>query len=402
MTQFIPLNPGLPARWLLGLPGSTRFSGSNDGFLHGERRIMTYSGSAALCAAARGLKRIGRRQLVAPSFNCGHEIEPFVREGFAVDAYRVDHEGRMDLSDLESRLRSNQQVVLATHFFGFPTDIKAVRELCDTKGAYLIEDCAHAFLSCSGDKYLGATGDLSIFSYWKSLPIPDGGCLIFNNRDIPAIPPPSRAPFVPVYKKAVKLLLEDLFSRADAKSKLGYNTLQLTKKAMIAGERIVSWSIGRRGAAFETPDVNSLEYDSSVLDFRISQRSLFIMSKIDTSSVKRRRRENYRYVHEALSDLKSLRPLFNALPDGTCPLRFPIVPPRDHPRVREIMRGYPLVYLWWPQFHPSVPWDRFPESRWLKKNCYVIEIHQNMETKHLDYLVDQVLRADRDLQHDLQ
>ncbi len=356
---------------------------------------MTYSGSAALCAAARGLKQIDRKQLLAPSYNCGGEIEPFVREGFDVDIYRVDHTGRVDLSDLESRLQRSRQVVLTTHYFGFATDMEPVRALCRAKDAYLLEDCAHAFMSSNCDGYLGDTGDLSIFSFKKSLPTPDGGCLILNNQDIPAVPPPTRAPFLPVYKKTVKLLMEGLFSKAEAKSRLGYNALQMAKKALVAAERIVSRSIGREDAQIDTPDINSLDFDSSVLDFQMSRRSLSLLPKIDTRALKRRRRENYCYVQHALSDLKCLRPLFDGLPAGTCPLKFPLVTPRDHTKARDIMHQYPLVYRWWPLFHPSVPWDEFPDSVWLKKHCFVIEIHQDMETRHLDYLIDQVLSADK-------
>jgi dTDP-4-amino-4,6-dideoxygalactose transaminase len=397
MTKFVPLNPVLPAKWILGLPERTRSVGTEEGFLQGKQRIMTYSGSAALCAAARGLKQIDRKQLLAPSYNCGGEIEPFMREGFEVDVYRVDQDGCIDLSDLESRLRRSQQVVLVTHYFGFATELETVRSLCQTKGAYLLEDCAHAFMSSTSGEFLGAKGDLSIFSFKKSLPTPDGGCLILNNQDIPAVPPPAAAPFLPVYKKTVKLLMEGLFSRAEARSRLGYEALQIAKKTMQAAEFMVSKSIGRDDAQIDTPDINSLDFDSSVLDFRMSRRSLSLLPKIDTDDLKRRRRENYRYVQQALSDLKCLQPLFDGLPDGICPLKFPFVTPSDHPRAQEIMDRYPLVYGWWPLFHPSVPWDQFPESQWLKNNCFVIEIHQDMETTHLDFLVDQALKADKEM-----
>ncbi len=397
MTKFVPLNPVLPVKWMLGFPARNRSLAARHGYLRGSQRIWTYSGSAALCSAARGLQQIGRRRLLAPSYNCGGEIEPFVREGFEIDIYRVDRHGRIDLSDLESRLRNDQQLVLATHYLGFPTAIDTVRSLCQARGAYLLEDCAHAFMSGSNGTYLGATGDVSIFSFKKSLPTPDGGCLIVNNPEIPAVPPPTAAPFLPVTKKTVKLLMEGLFSRAEDRSRLGYSALQWTKRAMQAAEFMVSKGMGRDDAQIDTPDINSLDFDSSLLDLKMSRRSLSLLPKIDTDALKRRRRENYRYVEQALSDLKCLRPLFATLPEGTCPLKFPLVTPTDHSKAQEIMERHPLIYGWWPLFHPSVPWDRFPESRWLKNNCYVIEIHQDLETRHLDYLIDEALKADGEL-----
>jgi len=395
-SRFIPMNPGLPLTWVLPLGRKIEKANWENSFLHGQHKLMTYSGSVALSVAAKGLKQIGRNHLLAPSYNCGHEIEPFIREKFTVNFYRIDKQGMIDLNNLESLLKGNHQIVLITHYFGFPNNVEAVLDLCRKKSVYLLEDCAHSFLSTIRDKYLGSWGDLAIFSLWKILPIPDGGCLVLNNLDIPVVPPNTQPKSMSVYIKTVKLFIEHLFLEADKITKLSFSILQRVKAGLSVGQAILRKHITKKTY---TIDDESFDFDSQVLDWALSKNSLRILSKIEKfQEIKEKRRRNYLYVQDALSNLKRLQPLHNELPEGTCPLKFPLVPKEDHLNFGWIVEKYsPYIFRWWSHFHPSVPWKQFPESEWLKKNCFVLQIHQDMEIKHLDFLINCVLKAEKDM-----
>jgi dTDP-4-amino-4,6-dideoxygalactose transaminase len=393
--KFIPPNPGLPLSWIFIRPDGNQAIPSGNGFLLGKQRIMTFSGSAALYAAAKGLKKIGSNFLLAPSYNCGHEIEPFRREKFELDFYKVDRFGSVDLDDFQSRLLGNHQVAMITHYFGFERNVDVIRHLCNMKGVYLIEDCAHSFLSCSRGKYLGSWGDLSIFSFWKTIPIIDGGCLVINNTDIPAVPPSVQPTSLSVYIKTVKLFIECLFLKTDAKSKLCFTALKKIRGLLPWCQNIMTKLIDKN---FYTLDDPSFDFNTNVLEWEMSNKSLKILSKIDnTQEIKEKRRKNYQYVQNALCNLYRLKPLFNDLPEGTCPLKFPLLTPQYHPRAGEIMDKYLSIYRWWTHFHPSVPWEDFSDSTWLKNHCFIVEIHQDMEKKHLDFLIDCVLKADKEM-----
>jgi dTDP-4-amino-4,6-dideoxygalactose transaminase len=391
--KYIPPNPSLPLSWLFLRSTGTHVLPSGNGFLLGEQRIMTFSGSAALYAAAKGLEKIGKNLLLAPSYNCGHEIEPFRRENFDLDFYRVDRTGNVDLEDFESRLKGSQQVALITHYFGFGQNVDIIRSLCNMKDVYLIEDCAHSFLSCTGDKYLGSWGDLSIFSFWKTVPIVDGGCLVVNNPEILVIPPAVRPTTLSVYIKTMKLMMECLFLKADAKSKLCLNILKKIRGFLPWFQSILMKHIHKN---YYTLDNQSFNFNTDVLEWGMSKQSFKILSKIDnTKEIKEKRRKNYQYLQNSLCNLNRLEPLFKDLPEGTCPLKFPLIMPANHPYTSEIMAKYPSIYRWWTHFHPSVPWKNFSDSTWLKNNCFVVEIHQDMDKKHLDFLIDCLLKADR-------
>lgn len=75
------------------------------------------------------------------------------------------------------------KAILAVNYFGFPQELSVFREYCQRTGAALIEDNAHGFLSrdTSGE-LLGSRGDVGLFSFRKTIPVPNGGALVVNGN----------------------------------------------------------------------------------------------------------------------------------------------------------------------------------------------------------------------------
>jgi dTDP-4-amino-4,6-dideoxygalactose transaminase len=121
------------------------------------------------------------------------------------------------------------------------------------------------------------------------------------------------------------------------------------------------------------------------------------MRNLDLQGIYQTRRANYQYTAAALKGTRHLRPLFDELPEGICPLGYPLVAQVDNSRIEDLLSDYPLLYLWWSNSYPTISLKPFPESNWLKKRCFFIPIHQDMEIKHLDYLIDYVLTADKEM-----
>ena len=101
--RFLPFNPCLPAG-VFKKPAPTVTRSVADALPSG-RVVWTYSGTSALSLSARALKRIGVTHLIAPSFNCGHEIEPFQRLDFDISFYPIDQRGNCDFETLCSLMR---------------------------------------------------------------------------------------------------------------------------------------------------------------------------------------------------------------------------------------------------------------------------------------------------------
>lgn len=71
------------------------------------------------------------------------------------------------------------RAVLPVHYAGRPVDVSAFRELATRRNLVLIEDAAHAVEAVSGGAKIGATADLTCFSFYatKNLTTGEGGML---------------------------------------------------------------------------------------------------------------------------------------------------------------------------------------------------------------------------------
>ena len=96
----------------------------------------------------------------------------------------------MDLADLEKQLDSTTKIIMVVHWGGTPIDLVKLDEILDRKAPELgfrprvVEDCAHAFGSTLGDRFIGTCGNIAVFSLQaiKHMTCGDGG-LIFLPSD---------------------------------------------------------------------------------------------------------------------------------------------------------------------------------------------------------------------------
>ncbi len=125
--------------------------------------------------------------VMLPSYVAEGVVRPFQLLGINVDFYRLTPKLQPSLDDL-SRLigeSSRARLIVVIHFFGFKASIEPIRELIGTRDISILEDCAHAlFGDYSPGKAFGTTGDFSLFSLNKFLPVPDGAILLSNNKKI--------------------------------------------------------------------------------------------------------------------------------------------------------------------------------------------------------------------------
>lgn len=141
--------------------------------------ILKYDLYCALGRQALGvaLQTLGQGHLgiLLPEFICRDVPETCHRMGFTVHWYSVDKK----LRPVGLARKPACRAILAVHYFGFPQDLRPFQAYCRRTGARLIEDAAHAFLSRNSQgKSLGTAGDFGIFSFRKSLPLPNGAGLI--------------------------------------------------------------------------------------------------------------------------------------------------------------------------------------------------------------------------------
>ena len=86
--------------------------------------------------------------MLIPAYICESVSNSLTEAGYEIEFIDIKENLSIDLVKLERSLsEANISSVLVLHYFGFPADLVPIKKLCDRFGVYLIEDCAHSFLS---------------------------------------------------------------------------------------------------------------------------------------------------------------------------------------------------------------------------------------------------------------
>nr|WP_228532134.1 DegT/DnrJ/EryC1/StrS family aminotransferase [Micromonospora sp. ANENR4] len=134
-----------------------------------------------------------QRDILLPSFIgwSAHEgsgvFDPVTDLGLDPGFYDLTPDLAVDLSSLEARLAERRyDVVVVIHYFGrTERAVGRIRTLTDRHGALLLEDLAHAWFTHALGGPAGRTGEVSLYSLHKMLPMPGarGGMVTYRNPD---------------------------------------------------------------------------------------------------------------------------------------------------------------------------------------------------------------------------
>ena len=361
--------------------------------LSGQRAILTFSGTAAVAQAVAALELAPGDAVLCPAYACGHEIEPLLRAGIPLEFYRVDERMQVDVNDIRRRLRPPVRALLVTHYFGFPQPIAWLRKLCDEQGAYLIEDCAHAFLSWADERPLGSIGDVAVFSMRKTLPLPDGGAAVLNRADLEprgALRVPSR---LSTWAKSLDLWRRSLLQPGSLADFARDRATLLAAAPALVAPRVLRRLAIPSAVAWYDPDDERFDFDSRLLDWAMSDTARALLEQTDFAPVKERRRRNYAHLVELLGPVAAECCPLLPLPDGVCPLFLPLLHD-DRDRLCEaFLRQGISAPPWWETFHPAIPWSAFAEATALKNRAFVLPVHQDLD----DARIERMARVARDL-----
>jgi dTDP-4-amino-4,6-dideoxygalactose transaminase len=143
--------------------------------------LAVSSGTAALHLACRAAGLGPGDEVIVPAFTfvASASAARFVGAEPVLCDILGPHDVNLDVHDVERRITPRTRAVVAVHFFGYPADVPALRELCDAHGLILIEDCAEAIMAhvAKGGPQVGTVGDLGAFSFFSKnqLCVGEGG-----------------------------------------------------------------------------------------------------------------------------------------------------------------------------------------------------------------------------------
>jgi perosamine synthetase len=285
--------------------------------------IGTFMGRDAFSLAASSLGLNTEDTVLLPAYLCREVLKPFLGKTRVV-FYDLPRDLAVDPDQIRLKLgKTKMKVVLIINYFGFlQPHRKEIKKLCADQGIILMEDCAHSLLTEGS----GETGDVSIYSFRKLLPVPDGGGLkmsIGKKKVAPKFYPRTYSNFL-----SVLIILKSLFGiRAEMLSRAG-----LTSRGKTLFPNATAPARNRR-----ILPLSSFTYNG--------------VGNASFSEIIEKRRSDYHFWQEVAARTNLFLPVFSDLPEGVCPIGFPVrAKDRDQLRLRlQEMGGFPEIHWHLPE-----------------------------------------------------
>ncbi|MBH1939407.1 hypothetical protein I5677_00705 [Mobilitalea sibirica] len=278
------------------------YEGKDINWLYGNT-VFTSSGRGALTLLLKQIKPRWRTALL-PAYLCNSMILPFLNEGYLCKFYKINQELEPDLSDLHHL--EGVGVFVHMGYFGYRTNqnLQDIIKKLKQNSTIILEDITHSI----GSKYQGfEENDYYIASLRKWFGIPSGGILGSSVREIHSDVLNENELFTFIRREAL-LLKGEYIKTGDEKLKKLYQNLFAMAEQLLEEEKLTA---------------------------KIDSLSMRIIRSIDFNEIREKRRANYSYLYKGIKDVSFITPVFHSLPDGVCPMFFPIYTLKNRAEIRK-------------------------------------------------------------------
>jgi dTDP-4-amino-4,6-dideoxygalactose transaminase len=351
----------------LNTPNRTSFCVARSGIYHLFRALRFQPGETVL----------------VPDYHSGNEVAAIRAAGASIVLYPIRRNLEPDPEALARLARQHRpRMIYAIHYLGWPQPVREMQALCRQYGSLLMEDCALSMLSEvtlseAEPKPLGTFGDYSVFCLYKTLPVPNGGILAQNRNVLPELATLDLAPCPAVAAggRSAELALETLRSRCN-----------IVGKALFSIKRAVGRRL--RAANVRHVPVGDIGWEQGNVNLGMSPISDRVMDGLDYEEIRRKRRDNFFSLRRKLGNRVTM--LRKDLPEGACPLFFPILVRDKHATAEALQRADIGAVEFWsdPQADPAIGSD----ARYLRAHVLELPIHQDVTPSQIGYIAEQVLR----------
>jgi dTDP-4-amino-4,6-dideoxygalactose transaminase len=348
---------------------------------------LWYSGQIAIWQGLHALGLKERDRVLVPAYCCGSEIDALLRAGLKLAFYRVGPDLVPDFDHIEQLCAEPAKALFIIHYFGWPQPIDSLLALAENHGMFLIEDNAHGL--CSFDEMgrpLGSLGDIGIFSFTKTLAIPDGGALVIRQdtgRD-DQLPAGERPSLLRTAGKFAGILRGAVSHGVPAAAKVVRKAR--SGVAAISGSEIEKDDFSDRPPPEADLDKNVLDIDRA--SWRMSSISRYLLRHTNHETIRDIRRRNFIQLSENFEGGTSARPLLTHLPPGCSPMMFPVWAEQPLDLLRHLLKAGIESDIFWEFTHPEVSMEPFPFEDDLKKRCIEIPVHQCLDEDDIALIAD--------------
>lgn len=316
--------------------------------------------------------------VLVPDYNSGNEILAMRAAGARLRYCPVRSDMTLHPDDVERACRAhNPDLLYVIHYAGWPQPMTELVDLCRRRGMLLVEDCALSLLSSRSGRPLGSFGDWSVFCLYKTLPLPNGALLVQNGPRLESLERLRlrSAGSASVLGRTAELLVQRIRGRANGVG---------------AALQVVKRGVGRAAGALDVrrANVGDIGFDLDDVDLAMSPLSQRLLTRFDYAAIRRRRVENYRRLAARLDGAAA--PVFDSVPDGVCPLFFPVLVSDKHGAADRLRsRGVDALEFWNDSCEPGGH-EMGPDARFLRRHVLELPIHQDLTARHIDHIARQM------------
>ncbi len=152
----------------------------------GMNSTATSSGTHSLHLALLALGINNGDEVILPTFTCPTVALPILYQNAKPNFCDIDKDFNLSVDYLKKTCTDNTKAIIVPHMFGYPAKIKEIKEFCEERSIFLIEDCAQSIGSEYDHKKVGTFGDVSCFSFYATKVISSikGGMVCTKNNEI--------------------------------------------------------------------------------------------------------------------------------------------------------------------------------------------------------------------------
>jgi dTDP-4-amino-4,6-dideoxygalactose transaminase len=175
-------------QWILG-PQCRAFEQEFARYIGGRHAVLTSSGTAALWLALKAFDVKPSDEVLVPSHTAFPTVEAICFAGAVPVFVDVDDTCTVDVEDAALKISARTVGFVPVHLYGHPANLDGVRQLCQERSLWLLEDCAQAHGAAWRGRRVGAFGRAGAFSFYPSKNLTvmgDGGIVVTDDDEVAA------------------------------------------------------------------------------------------------------------------------------------------------------------------------------------------------------------------------
>ncbi|MDR1730793.1 MAG: DegT/DnrJ/EryC1/StrS family aminotransferase [Synergistaceae bacterium] len=148
--------------------------------------LLLADGTAALTTALAALGVGSGDEVIMPTFTFVASFESIIAAGATPILVDVDDTLCLSPDAVKKAITPRTKVVMPVHMCGAAADVDPLREICKSRGLFLVEDACQAFGASYKGKFVGSLGDAGCYSFDfnKMVTCGEGGAVVTNDEKL--------------------------------------------------------------------------------------------------------------------------------------------------------------------------------------------------------------------------